>query len=120
MNFGFLFDEHLALWWRGAILRLQPHLRLWYINDPGAPPLQSPDPVLLDWCERNGCYLLTNNRSSMPGHLADHNAQGRHIPGIFIVDPTLNITDLANELALIDGASLPDEYQDQIRFLPLT
>jgi hypothetical protein len=56
----------------------------------------------------------------MPGHLAMHNAQGRHVLGIFLIDPTLSIAELANDLALIEGASLPDEYQDQIRFLPLT
>ncbi|HKI33060.1 MAG TPA: hypothetical protein VKA46_14510 [Gemmataceae bacterium] len=120
MNFGFLLDENLPVWWRPTITRLQPHLRVLCVGEPGVPPLRSPDPVLLAWCELNTSYLLTNNRRSMPGHLAAHNAQGHHVPGIFSVDPRLDITDLANELALIEGASLPDEYQDQIRNLPLT
>lgn len=82
--------------------------------------MQSPDPLLLEWCERNNFILLTDNRKSMPQHLADHMAQGRHVPGIFVVDPTRNTDDLADELDLIDGASLPREYQDQIRYLPIT
>jgi hypothetical protein len=100
MNEGFLLDEQLPAWWRGVIRRLQPQLRI------------------LDWCEMNNYYLLTNNRSTMPGHLADHNARGRHVPGIFMVDPATSITDLANDLSLIEGAAFPGEYQDQFRHLP--
>ncbi|MEH1806448.1 hypothetical protein [Nostoc sp.] len=34
---------------------------------------------------------MTNNRKSMPGHLADHLASGRHIPGIFTIDANQSI-----------------------------
>src|SRR6476619_4326159 len=101
MNEGFLLDEQLPAWWRGVIRRLQPQLRILRIGDPSAPVLHSLDPLILDWCEMNNYYLLTNNRSTMPGHLADHNARGRHVPGIFMVDPATSITDLANDLSLI-------------------
>ncbi len=37
-----------------------------------------------------------------------------------MVDPDLSIHILASELSLIEGASLPDEYQDQIRYVPIT
>jgi hypothetical protein len=120
MNAGFLLDENLPTWWRPTITRLQPQLRVLCVGESGAPPLRSSDPVLLDWCEGNNCYLLTNNRRTMPRHLTAHVARGHHVPGIFTVSPKLDVTDLATELALIDGASLPDEYQDQIRHLPLT
>jgi hypothetical protein len=120
MSYGFLLDEHLPLWWRAALLRRQPHLRVWRVGDPGAPALHSPDPVILEWCEMNGFMLVTNNRRSMPQHLADHEARGRHVFGIFVASPALSFDDLATDLSLIEGASLPDEYLDQIRFLPIT
>jgi hypothetical protein len=114
-----LLDEHLPKWWHSAINRRKPHLRVWCVGEAGAPPLQSPDPLLLEWCETNDFILLTDNRKSMPQHLADHMAQDRHVPGIFVVDPRRNTDDLADELDVIEGASLPDEYQDQIRYLPI-
>lgn len=40
--------------------------------------------------------------------------------GIFVVDPGMHIVAVANELSLIDGASLPDEFRDTISYLPLT
>ena len=51
-----------------------------------------------DWCEIHEFILVTNNRKSMPKHLADHLA----------------------ELILIAGASFPKEYQDRIEYLPLS
>jgi hypothetical protein len=81
----FLLDESLPKWWRTAINRRQPHLVVWRVGDPGAPMLRSSDPSILEWCETNDFLLLTNNRHRMPQHLANRVAQGRHIPGIFIV-----------------------------------
>src|SRR5712692_5471310 len=104
MSWGFLLDENLPVWWRGAIRRLQPHLRVWRIDDPGAPLRQTPDPLILAWCEANDCLLLTNNRHSMPRHLAAHVAGGRHVPGLFIVDPAQDIKVVASDQILIEGA----------------
>ncbi len=114
----FLLDEDLPLWWPKAISAMVDGLKIWRVGHLGAPPLQSPDPVLLDWCETHGFYLITNNRSSMPGHLADHVAQGRHVPGIFLANPGRPVVELANELELIAFASFPNEFQDLIRNLP--
>jgi hypothetical protein len=119
MIVGYMLDEHLPRWWRREIVRQYPTVQISYVGDPHAPPLQSPDPVLLQWCEGNQVILLTNNRHTMPGHLADHVAQGRHIPGIFIVNAKWPIEALAEALALIAGASFADEYRDQIRYLPM-
>ncbi len=118
MSVGYLLDENLPRWWRPAFQRLQPQLPIRRVGEPGAPPFHTPDPAVLEWCEKNDSILLTNNRASMPQHLADHMARGRHVPGIFQVDPGRGIVGLAQDLAYIDGASLPNEYQDLIQHLP--
>ncbi|HAA29933.1 MAG TPA: hypothetical protein DCE56_22380, partial [Cyanobacteria bacterium UBA8553] len=64
--------------------------------------------------------LVTNNRKSMPVHLTDHIAQGRQVPGIFILNPNLSIGRNLGELILIAEGSFDDEYQNQIVHLPLT
>ncbi len=56
----------------------------------------------------------------MPVHLADHIAQGRHVPGIFILNADLSLGQNLDELMLIAEGSFAQEYQDQIVFLPLT
>lgn len=55
----------------------------------------------------------------MPIHLADHLAQNRHIPGIFILNPEMGIGETIDELILIAKCSFDNEYQDRIIFLPI-
>ena len=119
MTGRYLLDEHLPRWWPRAILLREPSLTVWRIGDLGAPPLGSPDPLILDWCEAHHFLLVTENRASMPGHLAAHIARGRHVPGILIIHRTIPIRVLADELALIAAAALPGDFDDQIHHLPL-
>ncbi|WP_199339736.1 hypothetical protein [Nostoc sp. FACHB-892] len=54
----------------------------------------------------------------MPVHF-EHIAQGRNIPGIFILNYKLTIGQNINELILIAEASLDNEYQNRILNLPI-
>lgn len=105
--------------WRKSLLRRDPSVIVCRVGDPGAPPFQSPDPLILEWCEANNFILVTNNRVSMPGHLADHLAAGRHVPGILVILGGPQAGPIMDELVVIAGASLPDEYQDQLLYLPM-
>ncbi|MBD2126272.1 hypothetical protein NDI39_26425 [Microcoleus sp. ZQ-A2] len=46
-------------------------------------------------------------------------AQGRHVPGIFILNPNMSVGETIDELILIALASEHDEYQDYITLVPL-
>lgn len=100
-------------------MRYAPELTVWIIGDPNAPPKGTPDLEILCWCEEYGFILVTNNRRTMPVHLAEHLALGRHIPGIFVIGENMGMGSIINELLLIAEASLDDEYRDQINFMPL-
>jgi len=91
----------------------------WCVGDAGAPPLQASDPDILDWCEAHGFSLVTNNRASIPVHLRNHLAAGRHLPGIFVLNPSMKTGELLEELNVIWAASEAEEYTDQIRYLPI-
>ena len=119
MAIQYLLDEHISLSYRTQLLRRNPSLVVWEIGDPYAPPKGTPDPAILCWCEDNGFILVTNNRRTMPGHLTDHLAVGRHIPGIFILNEDMGMGSMLEELLLIAEASFEDEYQNRIVHLPL-
>jgi hypothetical protein len=79
----YVFDEHL----RGALWQtVQAHNRsdpsypldVIRVGDPADLPLGTEDPLLLQWAERENRILVTADASSMPAHLADHLASGRH------------------------------------------
>lgn len=120
MTLRYLLDEHVSLLYQKRLRQRAPDLEVWSIGDPGAPARGTLDPAILDWCETNNFILVTNNRKSMPGHLADRISRGRHVPGIFVLGERLTIGEVIEELFLIALASESDQYQDLIMFLPIT
>ena len=114
----YLFDEnmpHRTL--RTLLLRQVPDMEIWAIGQEGAPSISTLDPDILDWIEQNQCLLVTQNRASMPVHLQDHLAKGQHVPGILTVPTYMSIAQIVEVLVLIWGASLPDEFKDQIVYI---
>ena len=116
----FLLDENVDPDLRKALNSQWPDIEVWVMGDPGAPSLQTRDPDILLWCEAHNFTLITKNRKSIPGHLKDHLAAGRHVPGIFTLRGKMTIGQMATMLALIWGASEPDEYVDRLIYLRAT
>jgi Domain of unknown function (DUF5615) len=110
MAVRYLLDEHLNPAYRAQLVRREPELIVRIIGDLDAPPKGTLDPEILIWCEINNFILVTNNRKSMPGHLTDHLAADRHIPGIFTIDFSESIGQTVEELITIARASFEDEY----------
>lgn len=87
MRVRFLVDENLPSHLFRALLRREPAVSLLRVGDPGAPPLGTKDPELLDYLDRSGRLLITLDRRSMARHLAVHFRRGGHTWGILWVDP---------------------------------
>jgi hypothetical protein len=116
---NYLLDENVGEGLHKGLHDHYPDILVWRVGDPTAPPVGTPDPAILLWCEANGFSLVTNNRGSMPGHLRDHLASGHHFPGMFTLNSKMSLGETIEELALIWGASTSEEYVDQISYLPL-
>lgn len=116
----YLLDENVDPLFRVQLLKHEPDMVVWRIGDPTTPPPGTIDPDILRWCEMTGFILVTNNRKSMPEHLRDHLAVGRHMPGIFELNPNLSIGETIEELILVWGASEAEEYRDKVIYLPLS
>jgi hypothetical protein len=119
MTIKYLLDENMSPLYREQLLYHQPNLTVLMVGDPGVPSKGTLDPEILCWCEENDFILVTKNRRSMPKHLTDYLAEGRHVPGIFALRLTAKIGVIIDELITIAGASLEDEYRDRIEFIPL-
>jgi len=114
MSLKYLLDENVDPSYKIKIIRRNRDLLIWVIGEPQTPPRGTLDPEILCWCEEYDFVLVTNNGASMPVHLTDHIAAGRHVPGIIILNPTFSIGQNIEQLILIAEASFEDEYQDQI------
>jgi predicted nuclease of predicted toxin-antitoxin system len=119
MNIKYLIDENLPPLYQEQIFRRTRDLTVWMVGDPGIPPRGTQDPEILLWCELNNFVLVTNNRRSMPVHLAEHLTQGHHIPGIFVLRPKAEVGVVIEELIFIAIAAEENEFQDQIIHIPL-
>jgi hypothetical protein len=118
-GFHWLLDENVGPNLRQALHDVFPEMTVWIVGDPGTPDYGTRDPAILQWCDENYFALVTNNRSTMPVHLQNHIAAGGHIPGIFILHPEMSMGETVDDLALIWDAAEPDEFLDQIVYLPL-
>jgi hypothetical protein len=122
MPLRYLLDEHLRgpLW--QAIHRHNASGRLPLdaerVGDPADLPLGSDDPTILLWAERAGRIVLSLDKTTMPGHLAEHLRAGHHCPGLFILDATSDTATLLDYLELAAHAGDPAAYHDQIWFVP--
>ena len=112
-------DENVDPVYTKQLRRFQPQSFTLAVGDITTPPRGTLDPEILLWCEAHNYVLVTNNRKSMPVHLANHLTSNRHIPGILILNQKLSVGENIEQLILIAEASLDNEYQDRIEFLPI-
>ena len=121
MPLAFVIDEHL----RGALQQaIRQHsargglpIDAVEVGDPPDLPLGSADPVILQWAERQG-RLLVSQDYKMPRHFAAHLQAGRHSPGVLLLLPGARLADIVAMLELIAHAGDPAVYCDQIHFIP--
>jgi hypothetical protein len=116
---GFLLDEHLRgpLWEAVQAHNSRPGLesiRAYRVGDWPAPSLGTDDPDLLQWAERESCYMVSCDRQTMASYFWDHVNEGRHLLGLILLPNVFSIADVLEFLILIIYASEPDEWQDRI------
>ncbi len=115
----YLIDENISRSVRNQLLFHEPAMDVVCVGDENAPPYGTSDRTILEWLEQTGYILVSRNRRTMPTHLKEHLAQGKHIAGMLLLKKRVSIGTLIEELLLIWYASEASEYQDHIRYLPL-
>jgi hypothetical protein len=63
--------------------------------------------------------VLTHDAATMAGLAYERAKAGRAMPGVFEVKRDVAIGQAIEELVVIAQASLPGEWEGQVRFLPL-
>jgi len=122
MPVAFLLDENIpSRIWR-AIQRHNEHnvdiLDVVCVGQSDDLPFSADDPSILLWAERQGRILITEDKSTMPAHLATHLDEGRHCPGVFMLRPGTRVPDLLEFFVLVAYASQSAEWRDRIEYIP--
>lgn len=77
------------------------------------------DPTLLRWAAEERRVVVTHDVSSMGRFAYARLLAGEPMPGVFEVPADLPVGQAIADLELIARASQPDEWQGQVRYLPL-
>lgn len=101
---------------RGLLLR-HPELELVRVQDVGL--MQTPDPDILEWAAGEGRVLLSHDVSTVPPAAYRRVADGKPIPGVFIVPDRMPIGLAIDEILFLSLDVEPDEWKDRVLSLPL-
>ena len=100
-----------------GLLRRKPDLDIVRVQDAGLSG--AADSRVLEWTAREGRILLTHDVSIMTRYAYERIQAGKPMPGIFDVSRNLPIGKIIEDILLLADYSLEDEWDGQVRYLPL-
>lgn len=77
------------------------------------------DPAVLQWAAEDERILLTHDVTTMPTYASSRLEAGLPMPGLFLILQNRRISEVIENLLLIAEVSLDNEWDGQIRYLPL-
>jgi hypothetical protein len=106
----------------GAIVRglrrRVPDLDLITVDEAGL--ATTPDPDVLEWAATHGRVLVTQDVNTLIGFALDRVRAGQPMPGVVVCGKSVTIGQAIDDLELIACCSDPDDFRDQVKFLPLS
>jgi hypothetical protein len=101
-----------------GLIRRQPALDMVRVQD--LPNLSgASDEAVLQWAADNSRVLLTHDVTTITRHAYARVEAGKPMPGVFEVSRSVPIGTAIDDLLLIAECSLEDEWEGQVRYLPL-
>ena len=76
------------------------------------------DPTILTWAAAEERLLLTHDRKTVPGFAVQQVRSGERMPGVVVVAASGSLQVAIDAILLLNGASLPGEWEGQILTIP--
>lgn len=100
-----------------GLLRVDPTLDIIRVQDTTL--YQAADPDVLEWAALENRVLLTHDTDTMTKYGYERVEAGQPMAGIIEVIEGTPVGQAINELLVVFGASLPDEFEHRIVYIPL-
>ena len=121
----FLIDENLrnrAIWqaivdWQRKRGESYP-LDAIRVGQPPAPSTGTSDEDLLEFCDSHNRILVSLDKKTIVDELSKRLQAGRHVPGIILLHGTLTAGEIAELLATASHSANPEEFGDQVKWVP--
>lgn len=113
----FLSDEDFNNRIINGLFRRFPEIDLIRVQDVGL--MNKPDPMVLDWALNEGRLVLTHDFATMIDFAYERIESRIYLPGLIAVPQKLAVGTAIEELVFLAECSLPNEWADQVVFIPL-
>jgi hypothetical protein len=100
-----------------GLLRRQPDLDIVRIQDVDLSGAD--DPTVLEWAAQEGRVLLTHDVSTITKYAYERVRAGQSMPGVFEVGRNVPIGRAIEDILLLAEYSFDNEWEGQVRYLPL-
>jgi hypothetical protein len=100
-----------------GLLRRRPDLDIVRMQDTELSGAD--DPTVLEWTAQEGRVLLTHDVSTITKHAYERVQAGQPMPGVFEVSRAVPIGRAIEDILLLAECSFDDEWEGQVRYLPL-
>jgi predicted nuclease of predicted toxin-antitoxin system len=113
----FLADENFNGKFLAALRATLPNLDVVRVQDTDQ--AASPDLELLAWAATTNRIILTHDAQTLVGLAYDRVREGLPMPGIIEVRISQSVGAIVDDLVLLIEASTPQEFENQVRYIPL-
>ena len=100
-----------------GLLRRKPDVDIVRVQDVGLSGAD--DPTLLEWAADEGRILLTHDVSTITRYAYERVEAGKPMPGVFEISRDIPMGVVIEDLILLTEFSLENEWEGQVRYLPL-
>lgn len=100
----------------GLLARL-PELDIVRVQDTEM--YKSPDEKLLTWLAENERILITHDVRTMPRYVYSRVRAGQSVPGVIEVHKNAPIGLAIEELEIVITAGTPEDFKNQVLYIPL-
>ncbi len=100
-----------------GLLRRKPDVDIVRVQDVGLSGAD--DPTILEWAADEGRVLLTHDVSTITRYAYERVEAGKPMPGVFEVSRGIPMGVVIEDLILLTECSLENEWEGQVRYLPL-
>ncbi len=100
-----------------GIRRREPGIDLVRVQEAGLRTAADSD--ILEWAAAEGRIFITQDENTMTGHAWDRVRAGLPMPGVLVRRRGVTIRQAINDLILVAHCGRPEDFKDQVQFLPL-
>lgn len=114
----FLADENLDHRIFKGLRTALPELDIVRVQDTEI--YQASDPAVLEWAAAENRIVITHDVQTMTKFAYERIKNGLRTPGVIEVKKVTSIGQTIEELSTMIGAGSPDDFENQVRYIPIT